>query len=159
MSDVFRALAGEWTLVRDIPGVGTVTGTASFLSTGPDLLRYREEGRFDQISGLSTVVYREYDYALDGDTIIVRFVPVPTTEPILHVLRLTPEGSQPWPATAADVHVCRLDTYAGAYRFESPDRFTVEMRVRGPAKDYSMHSAYTRGQSEDLSVSRPTLSA
>lgn len=145
MSDVFRALAGDWSLVRDIPGVGTVTGTASFRSTGPDLLRYREDGRFDQISGLSTVVYREYDYALDGDTISVRFVPVPTTEPVLHVLRPTPDGPQPWPATATDVRLCRLDTYAGSYRFESPDRFTVEMRVHGPAKNYSTHTSYTRG--------------
>ena len=134
---LFLSLPGKWALARAIPGIGAVTGFATFRQLRPDLLLYREEARLELASGQAHDTHREYHYLLEDNQIRVCFVEPPEFGRTMHTLRL--DGDE-----ATDEHLCDQDLYTGRYRFEGPDRFTVEMRVRGPKKDYSMHTTYDR---------------
>ena len=134
------ALRGEWSLTRTIPGQGTMAGTARFEPHRPGVLRYREEGVLTLASGLPLRVSREYFYVVEADRVRVAFADGGEPGETLHSLRLA--GS--WPLEAADVHRCGADTYEGSYRFEGDGRLTITMVVRGPAKDYAIHSTLER---------------
>ena len=138
---VFSHLVGEWRLSREFsPGLGTMTGTARFRPIGDGVLHYREDGRVEFANGHTGDAFREYHYVLDPDgTIRVCFVEAGTFGRTLHALRL--DGPT---AHAVDTHLCGADTYVGRYAFELPDRFTVDMDVRGPAKDYATHTRFER---------------
>lgn len=133
---LFVALPGEWNLTRELPGIGRMVGTARFRESGPGLLHYREDGRLDLDDGPALTVFREYHYRLEDGLIRICFAE-PGPPRTLHVLRLRD-------ATASDVHLCGADTYTGHYSFPDADRFTVDMRVTGPHKDYSTHTRYER---------------
>ncbi len=138
---VFSGLAGEWRLSREFaPGLGTMTGVARFRPAGDGVLHYREDGRVTFAGGHTGDAFREYHYVLDPDgTIRVCFVEPDTVGRTLHALRL--DGTA---AEAVDTHLCGADTYVGRYAFALPGRFTVDIDVRGPAKDYATHTVYER---------------
>ena len=138
---VFAALPGVWSLQREFaPGLGTMTGTARFTPVRDGVLRYREDGRATFRGGHTGDAFREYDYLLDPDgTIRVCFVEPGAAGRPLPALRF--DGSL---AEAVDTHLCGADSYVGRYAFALPDRFTVDMDVRGPAKDYSTHTVFER---------------
>lgn len=142
---VFHSLIGDWALSRVLhPGIGTMTGTARFRELEPNLLHYREDGRLELATGHVGHAYREYHYVLDDgapgeERIRVCFVESGTAGRTLHTLRLAGPTVE-----ATDVHLCNQDTYAGRYWFETPDRFTIEITVLGPHKDYSTHTEYHR---------------
>ncbi len=140
---VFQSLIGDWTLSRTLkPDIGTMTGTARFRELEPNLLHYREDGHLELATGHVGQAYREYHYCLKDEQIHVCFVEPGAFGRVLHTLRLaeSPEKT----VEVADVHVCNEDSYAGRYRFEMPDRFTIEMTVLGPTKDYSTYTIYNR---------------
>ena len=135
----FAQLTGEWQLVRTFePGIGTFTGTATFTPLTAELLHYREDGELVLAGGHRGTAWREYHYLLVGAEIHVCFVEDGTFGRVLHRLRPAPEAS-------TDVHLCVADTYTGRYDLDGlPDRFTVDMDVRGPAKAYTTHTVCTR---------------
>ena len=141
---VFAALAGVWRLSREFaPGLGTMTGTARFRPVRDGVLHYREDGRVAFEGGHTGDAFREYHYVLDPDgTIRVCFVEPDTFGRTLHALRL--DAAVTAVAEAVDTHLCGADTYVGRYAFALPGRFTVDMDVRGPAKDYSTHTVFER---------------
>lgn len=138
---VFAALTGRWRLSREFaPGIGTMTGVARFSPVRDGVLHYREDGRITFGGGRTGDAYREYHYLLDPDgTIRVCFVEPGTFGRTLHALNL--DGTV---AEAVDTHLCGADTYVGRYAFALPGRFTVDMDVRGPAKDYATHTVFER---------------
>jgi hypothetical protein len=141
---VFRSLAGRWELSRTLePGLGTASGTATFTPDGADRLHYREDVELRLATGYSGTGYREYRYELEGRRIRVRLADGVT----MHVLDLGGPGG-PGASTgspeAGDVHHCRADDYLGVYRFGPGERFSVEMTVTGPAKDYRILTGYHR---------------
>src|SRR5262249_36164091 len=120
---------------------GSVTGMAAFRRVQPSVLLYREQGRL-ALQERELDVWREYDYVLEPGQIRVRLLPSHDT---MHVLRLTPAAeSADWPVPATDVHLCALDTYDGEYRFESAERITIGMAVRGPSKAYRISTVLDR---------------
>jgi hypothetical protein len=135
----FGRLTGEWRLVRAFePGIGTFTGTATFTRQTPEQLHYREDGELVLAGGHRSTAWREYHYLLVGEEIHVCFVEEGTFGRVLHRLR-------PAPGATTDVHLCVADTYTGRYDLDGlPDRFTVDMDVRGPAKAYSARTVFTR---------------
>lgn len=143
MTDIFGALPGDWRLQRTFaPGIATMTGVARFRPVRDGVLHYREDGRVEFRGGHTGDAYREYHYVLDPDgTIRVCFVEPNTFGRTLHALRL--DGSV---TEAVDSHLCGADTYVGRYAFALPDRFTVDIDVRGPAKDYSTHTLFERAR-------------
>ena len=162
---LFQSLIGDWALSRVIDiGIGTMTGTARFRQLEPNLLHYREDGRLQLATGYQGDAHREYHWVLedgvledgvledgrlkdgglrDGvlaeEQIRVCFVEPGSVGRTLHTLRFAESA-----VVATDVHQCGQDAYTGRYRFDTPDRFTIEMTVHGPTKDYSTHTSYTR---------------
>lgn len=142
---VFGSLSGGWAFDRVIePDVGTVTGTATFRPVATDRLHYREDGRISLATGYAAAVFREYVYVLEGDRILVCFADGERPGGLLHTLRLEGAAGAATELCGVDVHHCGRDLYEGTYRFEGVDRFTVAMRVTGPAKDYRMTTGYRR---------------
>ena len=118
-----------------------MSGRARFTPLDPDTLHYREDGELVLATGHRGDAWREYHYLRAGDTIRVCFTDAPVGSRTLHTLHV---GAGPTGAAVSDVHLCVADTYTGHYRFALPDRFEITMTVRGPAKDYSIHTVYTR---------------
>ncbi|HWC83180.1 MAG TPA: DUF6314 family protein [Pseudonocardiaceae bacterium] len=138
---LFAGLAGDWTLTRDLPDNGSMTGTARFREFEPAVLHYREDGTLVLPGGRSLEVYREYHYRLEEGQIRICFAE-PGPPRTFHVLRLP--GSHGAADTASDVHLCGDDVYTGEYSFVDEDQFSVRMRVRGPRKDYESRTVYRR---------------
>ena len=143
MSELFDALVGDWTLSRRFePGLGTMSGTARIRPERPGVLHYREDGRVAFANGHVGDAFREYHYLLDDDgTIRVCFVEPGTFGRTLHALRVDGTAAV---TPAVDTHLCGADTYVGRYAFAMPDRFTVDIDVRGPAKDYATRTEFVR---------------
>jgi hypothetical protein len=76
--------------------------------------------------------------------------------PVSRVLFIEPHGDlwwvtfddgrdfHPWTTGEEVVHPCVADTYVGRIEADGSDRWTVEWRVSGPAKDYTMTTVLTR---------------
>ncbi len=137
---LFQSLIGNWALSRVFgTDLGTMSGTARFHEIEPNVLHYREDGRLQLATGYQGDAYREYNYVLEDEQIRVCFVEPGSFRRTLHILRLAEST-----VTATDTHHCGQDVYTGRYWFEAPDSFTIEMLVRGPRKDYSTYTRYTR---------------
>jgi len=145
---VFAVLEGCWALSREIPGHGSMRGSARFERVHPALLRYREEGQLRLDSGARPPAGRQYHYLLEPGLLRIAFADGGSrTKGTLHRLRLRRCGDEEaggWPLCAEDVHHCGQDTYLGRYRFESASRISIQMVVRGPAKDYAIHTTLER---------------
>ncbi len=139
----FERLAGQWDLNRTISGAGTVLGTAQFSPRTPEVLHYLETGNLSLSSGYVGKVYREYYYALEEDHIHVSFA---DSAPGKHTfLRLYPVADgRSGHLQAKDTHYCADDIYEASYSFESTKRMVITVRVSGPKKDYTIHTALTR---------------
>ncbi|MCW2809232.1 MAG: hypothetical protein JWQ93_3187 [Marmoricola sp.] len=129
------SLLGEWRLSRVIDDRlagerSLVGGMLSLTAVSPDRIRWEEQGHWHQPAG---------DVAVRRGLWLVR-----------------DEGSQgwwvrfeddrdfhPWLPGEAVVHPCAPDTYRGVVH-GTPERWTVEWEVTGPAKDYSMSTELTR---------------
>ena len=140
-SRIFSTLEGSWRISRTISGYGAVIGTAVFTKKEESELHYREEG--DWMTTLGTVhrVYREYIYrqALDGE-IGVYFADQPMK--LLHPLQFDASNE------ATGEHVCNKDSYQAKYVFVDDDCFTLAYIVKGPEKDYTIYTEFTRSTRE-----------
>lgn len=144
---VFGSLVGRWEFDRVIePGVGKVTGVATFRPVAPDRLHYREDGRISLAGGHTAAVFREYVYLLEDDRILVCFADGERPGAVMHTLGLRDAGDAGAGSCGVDVHHCGADVYEGTYQFRGADRFSVVMRVTGPAKDYRMTTGYRRAR-------------
>ena len=143
---VFAMLEGRWALSRSIPGQGTMRGSAWFDLVRPALLHYREEGQLHLDDGATVPAGRRYVYLLEPGQLRIAFADSGRrTQGTLHRLRLTRCGAVgDWPLCAEDVHCCGQDRYLGRYRFESASRISIQIVVRGPAKDYAIHTTLRR---------------
>ena len=130
-----QVLAGTWRLARVIDdrlaGARTaVDGTLSLTVVAPDRLRWEERGQWHQPTG-DVAVRRGLWLVRDeaSDAWWVRF----EDERDFH----------PWRPGESVVHPCAPDTYRGVVR-GTPECWTVDWDVTGPAKDYSMSTELTR---------------
>jgi hypothetical protein len=139
VTDVLAGLAGSWRFTRSFdPGIGTMLGQALFTPVDAETLHYREDGQLVLADGQRSQAWREYRYLRDGDVVRVCFLDGRT----LHALRFE-EGQ----GESSDVHYCIADVYTGHYRFALPNRFEITMTVRGPRKNYTIDTVYTRADS------------
>lgn len=136
VEDPVAFLAGTWQVDRDLHEAqddrsGRFVGTAEFVPED-DGLRWTETGdaRLGDYAGSASRVLLVRPCA-DGWE--VRF----DDQRFFHPLDLTDGCSR------VD-HPCGEDHYRGELRVESHDRFVVAWRVRGPRKDQTIVSRYTR---------------
>lgn len=125
---IFGMLNGAWSYKRVISNYGTIDGEAVFTLTEPDVLQYKEKGRLHLTDGPVLEALQEYVYRLeDGDRLSVYF----RDGRLFHHLSLGDDGR-----TGGGDHLCKMDFYQAAYRFEGPNAFTLIYNVKGPKKDY-----------------------
>ena len=126
-------LAGDWSVARDInDGQGSFHGRAAFTPQPDGTLRWHETGDLT-LDGATLPAYRTLTIDAAGQ---VRF---DDGRPF-HDLVLV-EG-------ACDAfHPCGPDAYTGRYEVVGPDAFVVTWRVRGPGRDDTIFSRYTRAVS------------
>lgn len=149
---IFARLEGAWVLRREIPGIGTMDGTAVFGPLLPGTLLYREEGRLRLQSGYSGPATREYYYLLEEDHIRVTFADAAPGERTFVTLR--PERGHGDTFSAADVHCCTPDVYSATYHF-TDERLTISTGVRGPKKDYTILTTLIRGPGDERATTIP----
>lgn len=143
-TQIFRLLEGLWRLHRIIPEHGSLLGTAVFKTEGldKDSLHYREEGTFTSKEGESSHSYREYLYRYSDNKISVFFDREGSR--LLHTLEFSGPEPFPRPVFATSTHLCICDTYKATYTFLHPDEFHLDYIVKGPKKDYQMHTIFQR---------------
>ncbi|QQA44287.1 DUF6314 family protein [Pelagovum pacificum] len=132
------AFQGDWSLDREVEDyrsgeTSAFGGTARFraVADGLDLI---EEGRWTRASWGALAASRRYIWRRDGEGIEVLYA---DGRPF-H--RFIPAGHAPVEA----LHHCEPDIYEVTYRFDLPDSWSAEWRVRGPAKDYLSRTIYRR---------------
>ncbi|WP_438484672.1 DUF6314 family protein [Streptomyces sp. S186] len=137
--DAAAYLAGRWRIERAVHDlragrVGSFRGTADFRPDGPDgTLCHTEEGELT------------WDGVVHPATRTLRLRPCPdgTAEVTFadgrpfHDLDLR---TGRWTA----VHPCAADRYEGTFTAVAADRWHLEWRVTGPAKDQLLRSVYRR---------------
>ncbi|KAI9890475.1 MAG: hypothetical protein M1814_003959 [Vezdaea aestivalis] len=165
---VFRTLLGRWQIHRRLDSKissspsGTFVGEASFHPRVPTddafdaEYLYVEDGVFTTDNGLQFNGTRRYVYRYQElcDTLSVWFVKVEENKSVdyfFHELRFTPrnEDSEPNRFRATSSHLCVEDLYTPSYEFTFKGtnlaEFVVEYVVKGPQKDYTSRTRYTRG--------------
>jgi hypothetical protein len=141
ITSIFRSLEGQWQLTRTISNKGSMTGTALFTKTTPQLLHYREEGVLTLANGTSHNASQKYIYRLLDNKISV-FV-AETPERLLHDLEFDAD-------VATGKHLCLLDCYNATYKFLNEHSFTLTYKVNGPQKDYTIHTLFIKMEKEKL---------
>ena len=134
--DVFSALAGTWELSRTI-GEWNFRGSAVFFVSGPDGLRYEENGILAKPDGADIPASRRYIYRYEAGRIAIYFDKRPARIFEILDLKRAPNGN--WEAQAE--HACAPDHYASRYAF-GPNAIVITHIVRGPRKGYEMVSNY-----------------
>jgi hypothetical protein len=130
-----RTLVGTWRLSRVIDdrlagAQSLVDGELTLTEVSPDRVRWEEQGQWHRPGG---------DVAVRRGLWLVR-----DEESGDWWVRFEDEREfHPWRPDEAVVHSCAPDTYRGTVR-GTPERWTVEWDVTGPAKDYTMSTELTR---------------
>lgn len=137
---IFAALAGQWTLHRNIPGQGYVDGQVTFTPIDETRLLYEEHGSFHR-GGYSNEATRSYIYELKDNKIVIYYNDPARRGDVLHELTFSPEANG---FVSRHCHICTPDTYDLVFRFG--DNRSIEMfyDIQGPKKDYTMHTSLTR---------------
>ena len=127
------ALIGTWRLRREVDDrrldvTSRVTGTLTLTRAGEDRIRWVEEGRWRQDTGVVDVRRALWVVRTDADGWWVRF----------------DDGRDfhPWRPGGPVVHPCAPDTYRGTVT-GSASRWSITWEVTGPAKDYRMVTELT----------------
>ena len=142
-------LLGSWSLTRSVSDGSRLVGQAAFERLTPESLDYHEQGILTLANGESFEAFRRYVFQETASGFSVWFAESPLR--LFHEIVLQPEDSkeivlQPedsgWRGEAE--HLCGADLYRSRYHFTGPDSFSIEHRVDGPRKGYTMVTHYNR---------------
>ncbi|CAK1367109.1 hypothetical protein CB0940_10434 [Cercospora beticola] len=179
---VFEGLKGSWRLRRSLNSQlagfpsGIFEGIAKFTPRTPTAhsaageLVYSEQGELKTDNGFTLKANRKYVYRYDADEdkISAWFIKEDTkaqdgaeeVDYLFHDLEIDAEGNG---VAGRGEHLCELDMYWAYYEFRLPkvaevggdekmNVFGVRYKVKGPQKDYTSDTAYTRTFSGDVAV-------
>ena len=136
-AEVMALLQGKWSISRTISTGGSFKGLAVFAPDN-ELLRYREDGCLQMQNGSPCFQsWRTYVYERRERGFAVYFDETP--------LRLFQEVAlSPSDLTGHAEHHCGQDIYKSVYTFMPDGTFSITHDVKGPRKNYRMHSVFTR---------------
>ncbi len=138
--NLLSLLEGEWSFERIISGHGEMAGAASFHGQEDNSSIYSERGQLQLSAGGSRIeAYRQYIFAPTSIGFDVYFDENPRR--LFHNVKLEAFDRE---ICGATVHLCVNDEYRTIYRFGLPTTFSIQHRVRGPKKDYTMDTKYWR---------------
>ncbi|KAM3414167.1 hypothetical protein BST61_g10825 [Cercospora zeina] len=179
---IFEGLKGSWRLRRSLNSQlagfpsGTFEGIAKFTPRTPTAhsaageLVYSEQGELKTDTGFTLRANRKYVYRYDADEdkISAWFIKEDTkaqdgaeeVDYLFHDLEIDSQGNG---VAGRGEHLCELDMYWAYYEFRLPkvaevgddekmNVFGVRYKVKGPQKDYTSDTAYTRTFSDDVAV-------
>jgi hypothetical protein len=139
-ADVARGLAGAWTLDRQIAGLASMAGTATFdWAKDSQRISYHEQGLLRLESGESFRAERRYVFLPTQLGFDVFFWETP--EALFHSIQLSPSHG----ALSGDgEHHCGGDLYLSRYEFRSNGDVSIVHRVAGPRKNYVSKTLLSR---------------
>jgi hypothetical protein len=130
---VLEWLTGDWSVAREInAGDGSYHGRASFTPQPDGTLRWHESGELT-LDGSTVATHRTLTIDAAGQVSFDDGRP-------FHRLDLVDGACDAF-------HPCAPDEYTGRYEVIGRDAFDVTWRVRGPGRDDTIHSRYTRAVS------------
>jgi hypothetical protein len=119
--------------------VGRVSGVVRLRRDGAALV-YREDGIIDW-QDFSGKCHRVYFYRPRAATLVEVYF---EDGRLFHRLDLSQGPSEG--GGFAVSHSCPPDVYRGAYRFQTPARWSLRWQVAGPRKDYALETDYVRDE-------------
>ena len=135
---LLAGLIGDWRLERHISDGSRFSGTATFSKNGDKTLLLEEKG-FLARRGQRFEASRKWHWEIETDD-RVRVLFHDQESRLYHDLMFQKEAGT-WHATAE--HLCSEDLYKGSYRLH-PDSIEIQQWIKGPAKDMTLQSHYTR---------------
>jgi len=141
---VMSALIGSWHFDRNIVHFSSnhqehVHGVIRFSRPKLDHVLYREDGLYEISEHKSLSVFREYEYACQGDTLEIYFVEGGKRTHLFLSLKFQEETTEGYWVATSD-HLCIKDLYKANFKIKLEGTKAVEIvisyRVKGPAKDY-----------------------
>lgn len=129
---------GDWVLSRTIEDRlqrqdGQFTGTARFEAAGSARLAYAEQGRLRLGAGPDLIASRQYFWDFTAEGVDVRF------DDGRPFHRFVPQGH-----AAGTNHLCGDDDYTVRYDFMAWPYWQAVWSVKGPRKNYTSASHYSR---------------
>lgn len=154
-SAIFSALAGKWHLTRRINDRlnhlhADVEGTATFSSEPPTSsteLNYAEQVAVRWSNGEQSTASKRYVYRrCEAADAIEQWNCVDDGQlERMYELRFESKGKEGSRWVAKGDFLCGQDLYKASYDFAaSTDRFHLDYEVKGPKKDYSTFTVYTK---------------
>ena len=135
----FKSLSGSWNLKREISTGDTLIGKAVFEPVSDTAFLLREEGELALSNGQNIQASRNWYWHLESVSTLEITYDALRVEPY-HLVKLS-KSEICWSGRAN--HLCGEDNYLGDYQFFE-DRFTINQSVRGPNKNYSVASSYSK---------------
>ena len=137
---ILSGLLGSWAIERRVDDGATLAGVARFTRSGDDEAIYHETGTLRLSTGQEVAAERAYVYRQCSDGLAVFFDEHPQS--LFHKVALVRDAGGCLHGDAE--HICAADLYLTRYQFDSPTRFRVRHRVRGPRKDYTIVTVYRK---------------
>ncbi len=135
----FKSLAGSWVLEREISTGETLSGKAVFERISNTAFLLREVGELTLLNGSSIPASRNWFWYLSENSVLE----ITYDEARLQDYHLISLSSEDDGWTGSAQHLCGADIYSGEYCFFN-NSFEINQTVKGPNKDYSVTSFYSK---------------
>lgn len=136
---LFKSLAGSWSLERNISTGEKLNGKAVFESISDTAFLLREEGELKLLNGTVIPASRNWFWhLLNNSTFEITYDEDRLQD--YHLLHMS-QAEECW--SGSSKHLCGEDLYSGMYRFFE-NRFEITQMIKGPNKDYSVSSIYSK---------------
>lgn len=131
-------LLGSWKLDRTITDhatkkTGHMRGSCVFTRTSKNTLLYKETVTHETITDSTHVAKKFYEYKFHEDFIELYFY----NEESNRLFMILDENLQ-------GEGICGKDHYHCMWSWENPQKCTQTFQVKGPRKNYSIHSIFTK---------------
>ena len=145
---VWDMLPGIWKLYRQLGAYGIMEGTSHFTPLDADQLQYIETGEAQYGFPQTYKTTRRYIFVKKENNIHIYIDDGLHKGDLLYTLEWEKpcvlSATSPLPCIATGTHVCKEDTYQARYQFFFPSYFSLCYRVKGPQKDYQIHSIFRK---------------
>jgi hypothetical protein len=140
--DILDFLLGAWAFEREVTGMASGEGTAFLRPLDEDTALYEESAQVQLMNGHVLHGTQRYLYCRRKDGPSGLDVLFYETGRIFHQLRFQEDESRG--LVAAGTHWCSEDCYRSRYELRDDGRFIVQHTVRGPRKNYTIRTVYSR---------------
>lgn len=135
----FKSLAGSWKLKREISTGETLHGKAVFESISNTAFLMCEEGDLTLPNGQIIQASRNwYWHLVNTDTLEITYDEALIED--YHLIQLSKVDTS---LIGSAHHLCGADHYSGDYQFLE-NRFEIIQTIKGPKKDYTVSSIYSK---------------